>query len=72
MRTFSASALAEARTRAGMSRDDLAAALGLSCHAVKSWEWSQRYPRGQRLAQLADVLDCSIERFFVREGSRDA
>ncbi len=45
------------RERAGLTQDDIGAALGVSRVAVTRWELGQRTPRGNLLDRYIELLD---------------
>lgn len=55
------------RERRNMSQSDLANVLGVSRSAVAMWETSEAFPRGKTMAQLAEVLHCTVDELFGRE-----
>lgn len=52
------------RKAAGMSQEELAAAVGCTFQAVGAWERGQALPTADRLPQLAKALDCSIDDLY--------
>jgi Zn-dependent peptidase ImmA (M78 family)/transcriptional regulator with XRE-family HTH domain len=54
-------ALIHARERAGLTQDDVAAALGLSRQLVGYWEQGKRKPRTEQVLQLATLFRISVE-----------
>lgn len=56
-----------ARIAKGMSREDLAQALGKSKWTVQSWEIHRRHPRSSDLGKIAKVLGVPIAS-LVEEG----
>ena len=54
------SALVSARERAGLTQDDVAAALGLSRQLIGYWEQDKRKPRIEQMFQLADLFRTSV------------
>jgi Zn-dependent peptidase ImmA (M78 family)/transcriptional regulator with XRE-family HTH domain len=59
-RTETGPLIIAARERAGLTQDDVAAALGLSRQMVGYWEQSKRNPRTEQLLQLADLFGSSV------------
>lgn len=51
----------------GLRQEELAHILGVSRSAVAMWETDKSYPRGETLAKLASVLDCTIDELYARE-----
>jgi len=56
--------IAEARTRRGLTRRDLAERLGCTVDVIASLERGQSVPRFRMLAALARQLDVSLRHFF--------
>lgn len=52
------------RKAAGMTLEDLAAALGCTLQAVACWERGQTLPTADRLPALAAALGCSIDDLY--------
>lgn len=52
------------RKAAGMTLEDLAAAVGCTLQAVSCWERGQTLPTADRLPQLAAALGCSIDDLY--------
>ena len=52
------------RKAAGMTLEDLAAAVGCTLQAVSCWERGQTLPTADRLPQLARALGCSIDDLY--------
>lgn len=52
------------RKAAGMSQEELAAAVGCTFQAVGAWERGQMLPTAARLPQLAKALNCSIDDLY--------
>ena len=48
----------------GITRVQLADAMGVSTMAVHKWVSGQAYPSADKLPQLARVLGCSIDELF--------
>lgn len=53
------------RRAAGMTLEDLAAAVGCSLQAVSCWERGQTMPTADRLPQLARALGCTIDELYT-------
>jgi transcriptional regulator with XRE-family HTH domain len=62
--SFSGNRLFQLRTAAGMSREQLAVALGRSHSAVARWEAASLTPAADVLARLAEVFGVGIETLF--------
>lgn len=52
------------RKAAGLTQEDLAAALGCTRQAVVAWERGDVLPTADRLPQLAKALGCSIDDLY--------
>lgn len=52
------------RKAAGLTQEDLAAALGCTRQAVVAWERGDVLPTADRLPQLAKALGCSIDELY--------
>jgi len=68
---FSADALRAARLRAGLSRGEVAARVGVSEATVKGWENGERAPKASSHARLAKALGVAFEA-LERPGPADA
>lgn len=49
------------RLRKGMTMKELGTALGVSESAVGLWENGRRKPNYERLLQIAEILECSVD-----------
>jgi transcriptional regulator with XRE-family HTH domain len=58
----------ELREQAGLSREQLGAAAGLSARAVQQWELGDREPGWFNMVALADALGVSCEAFRQESG----
>ena len=61
---FSGTKLRAARERAGLRREHVAFALGVSVSAVGYWESGHATPQVNRLPALCRTLECSVEDLF--------
>lgn len=52
------------RERANLKQNELADMLHLTQSAIAKWETGEAIPRGDKLPQLAKILNCSIEDLF--------
>ena len=52
------------RKAAGLTQEDLAAAMGCTRQAVVAWERGDVLPTADRLPQLAKALGCSIDDLY--------
>lgn len=66
MHTYNPAALAHIRRAAGLSRSEVARALGVTRYAVDSWESGRRLPGVDRLGVLADLLGVGVAAFYGR------
>jgi DNA-binding XRE family transcriptional regulator len=71
-RRFQHSRLTELRTRAGKTREQLAAASRSSWWSVYAWESGKSAPNADHLARIADALNCRIDDLFTAETSEEA
>ena len=55
------------RTKAELSQQDVANALGISQFAVSKWERGETTPSIERLKQLADLYNTSIDALVGRK-----
>ena len=53
------------RRAAGMTLEELAAAVGCTLQAVSCWERGQTLPTADRLPQLARALGCTIDELYT-------
>lgn len=53
------------RIAAGLSLDELAAAVGCTRQAAALWETGQTLPTADRLPEIARALGCSIDDLFT-------
>jgi transcriptional regulator with XRE-family HTH domain len=51
----------ERRTIRELTQDNIAKHFGLTREAVQQWEAGETMPRGKRLRELAELLDCSVQ-----------
>ena len=58
----------ELREAAGLSQADVVRAMGVDQAAVVRWEQGTVMPRAAKLPQLADLLGCTIDALFGRDG----
>lgn len=64
---YSATHLRRARANAGLTRQDLAQAIGRSTATVEDWETGRRRPTVVTLGALAETLHCGVESFYEYE-----
>ncbi len=50
----------------GVSVEDIACTLGLSCQTIYSWFNSSKMPTVDHLIELADLLDCTVDELLIR------
>jgi transcriptional regulator with XRE-family HTH domain len=65
---FSPGKLKAARRSRGMSRDQLAVAVGVSSLSVDAWEQGKYGPKPARVMRLVEVLGCNLLDLFDRDG----
>ena len=61
---FSATALRTLRRSAGVSRDSLAFAVGLTTGSIANYEQGRTSPSAEIVARIAAFLDCEIADLF--------
>lgn len=61
--------LATARAQAGLTQEELAAAVGCSVFSIGKYERGERSPRGPVLRRIADVTGKPIAYFFTAEAA---
>lgn len=49
------------REEKNISQTQLALKMGVSQQAVAKWETGESFPRAEKLIQLAEVLNCTID-----------
>lgn len=59
------------RKKARYSQEQIARKLGLTQGSVSSWETGRNNPEASQLAELAKILDVSVEDFFDESPHRD-
>lgn len=64
----------ERREAMGLTRIQVADRLGVTKVAVRKWEVGLAMPNADKLPALADLLNCSIDALYGRDGleERDA
>lgn len=62
----------ELRIAAGMTQLELAAKMAVNQTAVSQWERNAVLPSSDRLPDLADALNCTIDALFGRDGRESA
>ena len=60
--------LADARKAAGLSRDEVAARLGVHYNTLKNWELGATEPKGTVIAALAEMYGCTVEALMGLDG----
>lgn len=56
------------RTAAGMTQKELAQRIGVSEISVSDYERGRRFPRMTPLFRLTELLGCTVEDLFPRDG----
>lgn len=59
------------RKAAGLSQEELAAAVGCTYQAVGAWERGDVLPTAERLPALAEALGCSIDDLYRKYEEKD-
>jgi Zn-dependent peptidase ImmA (M78 family)/transcriptional regulator with XRE-family HTH domain len=59
-------ALISAREHAGLTQDDVAAALGVSRQLIGYWEQGKRIPRTEQMFQLADLFRTTVDGLLTK------
>ena len=49
------------REKRGISQNELAALVGVTQSAVAKWETGDSMPRADKLCQLAEILNCTVD-----------
>lgn len=62
------------RENRGLNMTQLASAMDVTVVAVRKWELGEAMPSADKLPALADLLNCSIDALYGRDGleERDA
>lgn len=55
------------RKKAGMSVDEVCAAMHVSRYAIYMWESGRELPRARKLSELARLYGCTIDELFKEE-----
>ncbi len=53
--------LKEMRLKANMTQTELSYKLNVGQNTISQWETGERTPRAEKLIQLAEVLNCTID-----------
>ena len=53
--------LKEMRLKANMTQTELCYKLNVGQNTISQWETGERTPRAEKLIQLAEVLNCTID-----------
>lgn len=61
-----------ARTKAGMSQEQLAIKLGIERSTVAKWETGKSLPRAELLLDIASILKCSVEMLLRKDEANGA
>ena len=61
----------EMRQAAGLTQAELAAKVKVNQTAVSQWERESVLPSCDKLPELAEALNCTIDALFGREATRD-
>lgn len=57
--------LRECREKAGLTREEVAAAMNISKDAVKKWETGKAMPVASKLPAIANLYGCAIDDLFA-------
>ena len=57
--------LQKLRKSKNLSQEDLASKLGISRQAVSKWESGNAYPETEKLIQLAELFDCTVDELIT-------
>lgn len=60
------------REKAGLTRDEVAAAMNISKDAIKKWETGKALPVASKLPAIANLYGCSIDELFREEPGAEA
>lgn len=55
------------REKKGLSQDELAKILRVDRSTVAKWETKGIYPRGEKVLEIADVFNCTVDTLYGRE-----
>lgn len=69
-RTGNDSPIARARLAAGMTQEQLGAAIGTSKQQIKNWEIGFRRPKIDALIRIADALGCELSELIDLSGGK--
>ena len=56
----------ELRQKKYLSQEELARLLGVDRSAVAKWETETNLPRAEKLLQMAEIFDCSVDKILNR------
>ena len=56
----------ELRQKKHLSQEELARLLGVDRSAVAKWETETNLPRAEKLLQMAEIFDCSVDKILNR------
>ena len=60
------------RLQVGITQRKLGEMIGTTGSAVAMWETGKRFPRADKLPQLASVLECTIDDLYRDKGQKGA
>lgn len=58
----------ELRVDKGLTQEELAKEMNVTRSTVSMWETGAAFPPGNKLPKLAEVLGCSIDDLYKKEG----
>ncbi len=56
--------LIEARKKKGMTQEQLAKIIGVTCNCITQYEKNQRFPKPEILVKICKILDVEISSFY--------
>lgn len=62
----------ELRLAANLTQQDIANRLNVDRSTVSYWEKGTAMPRAEQLPKLADLLNCTIDALYGRDGQNSA
>ena len=65
------SKIRDLRVTAGMTQEQLAAAVGVTQGAVTQWETGATFPRSPTLRVIAEVLDTTVDMLIDKEDDHE-
>lgn len=56
--------LIEARKKKGMTQEQLAKIIGVTCNCITQYEKNLRFPKPEILVKICKILDIEISKFY--------